>query len=63
MIFKRSKSSPKHQMLSQWHYWYAWCPVTLNNGDIAWFEWITRKGIYERGEWVWSYKEAPDPSE
>ena len=48
-----------------WYKWFAFYPVILNNGDIAWFKYVMKKGTVVHGVtdgcsedvWVWQYKE------
>jgi hypothetical protein len=54
----------RRQQLESWHPWYAWYPVRLDDGRLAWFEWVLRKQCYEWGyyhgvgayEPYWRYK-------
>lgn len=27
----------------EWHRWFAWYPVTTNEGDVVWLETVNRK--------------------
>lgn len=34
-----------------WHKWFAWHPVTLDNGQFCWLETIERKGRSKYGNY------------
>jgi len=46
-----------------WHRWYAWHPVQVSEGGMAfvvWLEWVDRRGDWcgglRGGHWMWSYR-------
>jgi len=47
----------------QWHDWFAWRPVTLTNGQVAWLEtvsrrWATLDELYASPRWVYAGKDS-----
>ena len=42
------KRNTKYEKLRRWHNWFAWYPVTIENGQRAWMETVERKieGVY-----------------
>ena len=53
----------KKQLLKQWHRWFAWRPVKLDDHDCRWFEWVARRGFYvtswDDDWWDWEFRELP----
>lgn len=51
----------------EWHLWFAWFPVRINNFQLAWLECVMRKGTYHEDNscdmyqhssyWTYEYKE------
>ena len=46
-------ANEKWERLSQWHLWFAWRPVRLDDGRWAWLEWLDRRieGLFCLDEW------------
>ena len=51
--------------LGQWTLWFAWRPVTLDNGDVVWMDNVERRlsgGTVRWDEdgiiWDWEYRRA-----
>jgi len=42
----------------QWHDWFAWRPVTLTNGQVAWLETVSRKRHAYYSDLWWVYEEG-----
>lgn len=45
-------------LLRQWHSWFAWFPVLLNNGRYVWLETIERRRAHYVD--IWFYREIGD---
>lgn len=45
----------------QWHRWYAWYPVKVNEREYRWLEYVLRRRNGERfsGIYWWTYKINP----
>ncbi len=45
------------QRVRQWHWWFAWRPVTTISGYRVWFEWVKRRRVgFLVGNWgEWEY--------
>ena len=59
MIFGRTQQEKDaaYNALFIWHRWFAWHPVPLNCGRVAWLEWCQRKKLpknYSDGR-KWEY--------
>jgi hypothetical protein len=39
-------------ILVEWHPWFAWYPVLVDDGYPCWLRWIWRAGWKVDGEWV-----------
>lgn len=54
----------KKRRLKQWHRWFAWRPVKVNDHDCRWLEWVERRGDYYPGyadnDWEWEHRPAPE---
>ena len=48
---KWTKTKP-HYKYNNWHEWFAWYPVTLENNQRVWLETILRKQTHDI-EWCW----------
>lgn len=55
--------SGKIDRLVRWHSWFAWFPVPLVGGSIAWLETVQRRGGYDHRKnsgkappWRWEYR-------
>lgn len=50
----------KRKRLEQWHRWFAWHPVKVEDHDCRWFEVVERQRIYYRGMrgswWITYYR-------
>jgi hypothetical protein len=44
-----AKREAKRKALEQWHPWFAWHPVMLENGDAVWMEHIERRREFVSG--------------
>lgn len=51
MIFKRVIKD-----LTQWHWWFAWYPVLLEDSRVLWFQRVQRRVEYGYADWYWYYK-------
>jgi hypothetical protein len=51
MIWGRSDAE-----LRKWHRWYAWHPVTLDDGRWAWLCWVERAADYGGYGVSWNYR-------
>lgn len=40
----------------KWHKWFAWYPVRISATEIAWLEYVERKGTYFLMRWHWKYR-------
>jgi len=71
MRFKFGKSYIEKEEIreakKQWHHWYAWHPVRLNDrGPFVWLEYVQRKGyegttgMTEPPYLCYNYKEADE---
>lgn len=37
----------------RWYKWFAWRPVRLDGGKVAWMRWVERRGCEDMGgEWT-----------
>ena len=47
------------EALEKWHDWYAWHPVILTNGQVAWLETVRRRHseLYTHLKWVYAEAE------
>lgn len=73
MRWKSKKS--KVERLTNWHRWFAWHPVKvneLNDQTTVWLEFVHRKGdrwywynflSNEKDFWIWEYRFLPTASE
>lgn len=42
----------------RWHKWFAWYPVTVEDGNCIWLEYVARCRVFGgRGDDYWSYRE------
>jgi hypothetical protein len=55
------KKQPGVDYRAQWHRKFAWLPVQLNNGQMAWLEFVDarreKNSNYHIGGYVWEYRE------
>lgn len=61
MKFKIDSKSVKDERKKQWHNWFAWYPVRINESETVWLEDIQRKGFLadstkDSPYWKWFYK-------
>lgn len=40
----------RHNRKQQWHKWFAWRPIRLNENDCRWLEYVERKINYSFGD-------------
>lgn len=55
------RAKDRHDVLSNWHRWFAWYPVRLGEFEVRWLEWVDRRGTYHTGggmECWWSFRYA-----
>jgi hypothetical protein len=43
--------------ISQWHHWFAWRPVQINDGSWVWLKFILRRSF--DGNWEYGLPEEP----
>ena len=58
MMWNKESDESRRKRLSEWHSWFAWHPVQINDAKKIWFQWIERRGLFlfedEFGEaWIW----------
>ena len=63
MKFKIDSEQVRNDRRKKWHAWFAWYPVRLNESEVAWLEFVQRKGFLvdrpqETPYWKWYYKGA-----
>ena len=48
----------KKARLGNWHRYFAWYPVKINDHDYRWLEFVWRKGNYSNINilWYWEYR-------
>jgi hypothetical protein len=57
MIFGETVGARK-QRVCRWHHWFAWYPVKLLDGRVAWLETVERR---ESDVWpAWYYMEKSE---
>lgn len=61
MRFKKKKNYGHDDR--EWHYWFAWHPVRIDNNTIVWLEWVARIGEYKHSGrlgagWDWKYQDT-----
>lgn len=44
----RKRKAEKEEKYKYYQPWFAWYPVFLTNGQVAWFSTVYRKGSYNR---------------
>lgn len=53
--------------LRQWHTWFAWYPVRVEEGDCRWLEFIERRDVrgmsFMPHDWQYRVIEEYDPEE
>jgi hypothetical protein len=53
----------KTYRLINWHSWFAWRPVKLDDHDCRWLECVARRGeqksSWHETWWEWSYRPLP----
>lgn len=55
MKFNRKSKKLRRKELEQWHNWFAWYPVRINDTTLVWMERIQRTKHYDWiGEDGWS---------
>jgi hypothetical protein len=62
MIVGKVLDANWYAKLQEWHTWFAWRPVVLSDGRIAWFHRIQRRWQHDDGNWAgdnshWEYAE------
>lgn len=56
---KRLADNQEDERLQEWHFWFAWHPVRLDDNEVRWMEIVGRKAIYYYGEFSrWEYRSA-----
>jgi len=43
----------------EWHRWFAWYPVQIDERECRWWEYVERRGMYFVGWdpfWIWEYR-------
>ena len=69
MKFTYESPNERIERLSQWHKWFAWCPVEIAPNESRWLEFVMRKGtlnnpywlMYGFPEFVWEYRAIDKP--
>lgn len=58
MKFKLLDRYAKRDRLEQGFKWFAWYPVRISPHEIAWLEFVRRRGnLYsDGGKWRWNYR-------
>jgi hypothetical protein len=51
IIGRVSRNTP----LTDWHKWFAWRPVVILDGRIAWLETVQRRKSHSKDRWYWLY--------
>ena len=46
----------EHDRIAKWHKWFAWYPVTLEDGRFVWWQWVNKRTAIE-----YSYDGAAGP--
>ena len=53
----------REKRLSDWHGWFAWHPVRIENNRCAWLELVMRKGrrvhSWHEAWWDFEYRTVP----
>lgn len=56
---KRLADHQEGEKLQEWHFWFAWYPVRLDDNEVRWMENVGRKAIYYYGDFSnWVYRSA-----
>lgn len=56
MRWKKAKAGD----VKEWHRWFAWFPVEVEEGEVAWLEWVCRRGYFtEDFNWIYAYHLMP----
>lgn len=63
MKWKVETWNEKKARLSEWHTWFAWHPVSVDEGVYVWLKRIERLGRFSRFsnldyDWHWTYREG-----
>lgn len=63
MIYKSLTKEAKNDYYENWHDWFAWYPVRINDYEKVWLCKVKRIGYrrwiynnYMHFEWVWRYE-------
>ncbi len=48
-----------YQQEQGWTKWYAWRPIQLEDGRMAWMHLIMRKRLFGETTWIWIYNLPP----
>lgn len=59
---RRAANAARDERLRNWHKWFAWYPISVDDGVIVWLEHVERKGrtrILEKLQgriWLWEHR-------
>lgn len=56
MIWGETKAERNERMFETWTKWFAWVPVELEDGRMAWLQTVYRKRILTEYSSFWSYR-------